>query len=112
MRILLRRTMDTSFWASRVDYGTIRSPSNSIHQKSSRISPNPESGQVISHLDIFTLSRTLDLPLGKRPTILFQAVNRKTRPEQLQLARRLGERGGKRFFSRDASMQSGSRPLY
>ena len=65
MRILLRRTMDTSFWASRVDYGTIRSPSNSIHQKSSRISPNPESGQVISDLDFFTLSRTLDLPLGK-----------------------------------------------
>jgi len=110
MRILLRRTMDTSLWASRVDYGTIRSPSNSIHQKSSRISPNPESGQVISDLDFFTLSRTLDLPLGKRPTILFQAVNRKTRPEQLQLARPLGENGGKQFFSRDARLLFGYRP--
>src|SRR5438445_11085124 len=107
MRILLRRTMDTSLWASRVDYGTIRSPSNSIHQKSSRISPNRESGQVISDLDFFTLSRTLDLALGKRPTILFQAVNRKTRPDQRQLTRPLGGYRGRYFSSRGAILLFG-----
>jgi hypothetical protein len=36
--------------------------------------------------------------LEKQTTSLFQAVNQKTRPEQLQLARRLRKKGGHNFF--------------
>jgi hypothetical protein len=56
-------------------------------EKSHETSPDPESGQAISNCEIFTLILADNSHLGNQSTILFCALNHKTRPEQFQLAR-------------------------
>ena len=66
--------------------------------KTPRISPDPESGQAILISKIFTLDHADNLQLGKRSTVLISAVERRTRPEQFQLAESLSEKSQKQLL--------------
>jgi hypothetical protein len=51
-----------------------------------KTSPDPESGQAISNCEMFTLILADNLHLGNQQSVLFCALNRKTRADQFQLA--------------------------
>jgi hypothetical protein len=56
-------------------------------QKPHETSPDPESGQAISNCEIFALILADNLHSGNQWSVLFSALNRKTRLDQFQLAR-------------------------
>jgi hypothetical protein len=77
--------------------------------KTPGISPDPESGQSILISKIFTLDHADNLQLGKRSTVLISAVERRTRPEQLQLAESLSEKSQKQLLLATQTAETGHR---